>query len=115
MKTIYMDSDFKCHTTKPDGMYTSVETAAFDGKCDAYIEGYRFVPAGATWVREDGTVFWGEMIAPWKPWVELDAAQREYEREQLAAVSAQNAELLDALAAMVEDVYNQDVESIEEE
>ena len=32
-----------------------------------------------------------------------------------SAYAAQNAELLDALATMVEDVYNQDIESIEEE
>lgn len=115
MKTIYIDSDFKCHTANPDGMYTPVETAAFDGKCDTYIDGYRFVPAGSNWTRSDGATFRGEMVAPWKPWAELDAAQREYEQEQLTAVSAQNAELLDALATMVEDVYNQDVESIEEE
>ena len=36
-------------------------------------------------MREDGTEFAGEMVTPWKPWRELDAAQRDYEREQLAA------------------------------
>ena len=83
MKTIYLDSDFKCHVTN-DGTMTSVETEAFDGKCDEYIEGYRFVPSGESWTREDGTVFEGEMISPWKPWDELDAAQREYERQEAA-------------------------------
>ena len=97
MKTIYLDSDFKCHISGDDTMI-SVETAAFDGKCDAYIEGYRFVPEGKTWVREDGVEFSGEMIAPWKPWDELDKAQREYERERYAAVAAQNAEYEAALA-----------------
>ena len=82
---IYVDADFKCHTSDPDGLYTAVETDFFDGKCDAYIEGYRFVPDGETWTRTDGVVFGGEMVAPWKDWRELDAAQREYEREQLAA------------------------------
>ena len=82
MKTIYIDSDFKCHTAD-DGTCVPVETAFFDGKSDAYIEGYRFVPTGESWTREDGTVFRGEMAAPWKPWEELDAAQREYERELL--------------------------------
>lgn len=94
---IYVDSDFKCHLTN-DGTFTAVETAAFDGKCDAYIEGYRFVPSGKTWVREDGVEFTGEMIAPWKPWEELDKAQREYEGEQYAAVTAQNAEYEAALS-----------------
>ena len=91
-----------------------METNAFDGKCPAYIQGYRYVPAGQTWVREDGAVFVGEMVAPWQPWETLDAAQREYEREQYQEVTAQNAELVDAMAAMVEDVYNQDIAEIEE-
>lgn len=80
MKTIYIDlEEFKCHATNPDGTYTAVETDIFGGKCDAYIEGYRFVPDGKTWVREDGTVFKGEMIAPWKPYSELAAYQLQYE------------------------------------
>lgn len=88
MKTIYIDSDCKCHITD-DGTMTAVETYFFDGKCDAFIEGFRFVPDGETWTRSDGEVFHGEMIAPWKDFVELDAAQREYERQLLA--DAENA------------------------
>ena len=95
--TIYIDTDYKCHTAPGPGL-TAVETTAFDGKCTTYIEGYRFVPSGSTWTRFDGTAFQGEMVAPWKPWDELDAAQREYEREQYAAVTAQNAEYEAALS-----------------
>lgn len=95
--TIYIDTDYKCHTAPGSGL-TAIETTVFCGKCTAYIEGYRFVPAGASWVRSDGAVFQGEMISPWKPWDELDAAQREYEREQYAAVTAQNAEYEAALS-----------------
>lgn len=95
--TVYIDTDYKCHTTPGTGL-TSVETDAFTDKCATYIEGYRFVPDGSTWVRSDGAVFQGEMIAPWKPWDELDAAQREYEREQYAAVTAQNTEYEAALS-----------------
>lgn len=95
--TIYIDTDYKCHTAPGSGL-TAVETDAFTGKCTTYIEGYRFVPSGSTWVRSDGAIFRGEMVAPWKPWEELDAAQREYEREQYAAVTAQNAEYEDALS-----------------
>ena len=94
---IYIDSYFKCHTSAADGRM-QVDTDAFDGKCDTYIEGYRFIPSGQTWTRADGTVFVGEMIAPWKPWAELDAAQREYEREQYQALAAQNAEYEAALS-----------------
>lgn len=110
---VYIDKEYKCHTSPGNG-FVEVETAFFDGKCVAYIEGYRYVPAGQTWTREDGTVFTGEMVSPWKPWAELDAAQRAYERERAAALEAQNAELVEAMAAMVEDVYNQDLAAIEE-
>ena len=80
MKTVYIDADFKCHTSNDDTM-REVQTDFFGGKCQTLIEGYRFVPAGETWTREDGVVFSGEMASPWKPYSELDQAQREYERE----------------------------------
>ena len=95
--TIYIDNDYRCHISNPDGTLTAVETDAFDGKCPAYIEGYRYIPAGESWTRPDGVVFGGEMIAPWRDWRTLDAAQRDYEREQYAAMSA---ELADAQAAL---------------
>ena len=92
MKTIYIDSDFKCYVSTAEGR-TPIETDAFDGKCDAYIEGYRFIPSGQTWTRADGVAFTGEMIAPWKSWAELDAAQREYEREQYTALLSKLSEV----------------------
>ena len=70
MKTIYIDSEFKCHVSG-DGTMTEMQTDAFDGKCDTFIEGYRFVPSGASWTREDGVVFQGEMISPWKDFENL--------------------------------------------
>lgn len=81
--TVYINSEFKCHL-EDDGAMTPVQTDFFDGKCETLIEGYRFIPFGESWMREDGAVFEGEMIAPWKDYAELDAAQREYERAQLA-------------------------------
>lgn len=94
--TIYIDNDYKCHVAD-DGTMTAVETDAFDGKCDAYIEGYRFVPHGKAWTRKDGVQFFGEMIAPWKPWSELDATQREYERQQIAQYESALSEIEAAL------------------
>lgn len=76
---VYIDNDYKCHPTNLGGTYAAVETDFFDGKCDAYIEGYRFVPDGKTWVREDGTVFKGEMIAPHTDYRILAAYQLQYE------------------------------------
>lgn len=83
MRIIYIDANFRC-CVSDDGTRVPVETDFFDGKCDAFVEGYRFVPSGESWTRSDGVVFYGEMIAPWRPYSELDAAQREYDRQLLA-------------------------------
>lgn len=80
---IYIDSEYCCHTTNQDGVFQEIETDFFDGKCDDFIEGYRFIPFGKSWTRSDGIIFDGEMIAPWKDYSELDVAQRQYERQQL--------------------------------
>lgn len=85
---IYIDSEYRCHVTNPDGIFREVETDFFDGKCAEFIGGYCFIPDGERWTREDGVVFHGEMVSPWKPYSELDAAQRQYEREQAADMQA---------------------------
>ena len=92
--TIYIDPDFRCHVSPADGL-TAVETDTFDGKCRQYIEGYRFVPAGQSWTREDGQVFIGEMIAPWRDYKILAELQAIYEEEQ--AKQADMAAALDVL------------------
>lgn len=89
---IYIDSEYKCHTASGNGL-TAVETDFFDGKCPELIEGYRFVPEGQAWSRPDGAVFTGEMIAPWKPFEALDAAQRAYERERYDNLIAELSEV----------------------
>lgn len=94
---IYIDTDFKCHPSNHDGSYTPVETDFFDGKCDAYIEGYRYIPDGETWTHPDGVVFHGEMIAPRMDWRALDTIQREYERDQLVAYELALSEIEAAL------------------
>lgn len=101
--TIYIDKDYKCHSSPGEGL-TAVETDAFGGKCRQYIEGYRFVPAGGTWTREDGQVFHGEMVAPWRPYEILVELQAVYEEEQDKATAE--------MAALVEEVYNSDMEVI---
>jgi len=57
MRTVYLDEQFRCFVSD-DGTRLPVETEAFDGKCDAFVEGYRFIPAGKCWMRRDGTLFW---------------------------------------------------------
>ena len=83
MRTIYIDEQYHCHVTD-DGTMTAVKTGFFDGKCDAFVEGYRLVPEGESWTRSDGAVFTGEMIAPWRNYAALDAVQRIYEQALIA-------------------------------
>lgn len=76
MRTIYIDSERKCHVSN-DGTMTPVETDFFDGTCDAFVEGHCYE------ISENSTA-----IYPWKPHDELDEAQREYERQLLAEAEA---------------------------
>ena len=86
MSIIYIDSDYKCHAAATEGLRT-VETAFFHNKCDKFIEGYRCVPEGESWTREDGEVFEGEMIAPHTDYRELERAQLIYEKEQAEEIA----------------------------
>lgn len=86
-RLLYIDAEYKCHISD-DGTMKAVETDLFDGKCTAFVEGYRFVPAGKNWTRSDGTVFHGEMIAPFKPYDQLAAAQGQYEADMAEAANA---------------------------
>lgn len=79
---VYIDPDFKCHVS-PGEDRREVEAKFFDGKCDAFVEGYRYVPADETWTRADGVEFTGKMIAPWVDYETLYKAQLEYELAQL--------------------------------
>lgn len=114
--TIFIDSDFKCHMSNENGQYTAVDTNFFDGKCDAYIEGYRFVPAGMKWTRSDGIVFEGRMTSPWKDFVELDGIQRVYERELIKqyeeSLNQYETEIAELDAAMLEMQYQNLVEGL---
>lgn len=112
MREIYVDpKSFKCHTSNPDGIFLEVDLSPnaqdfFAPKCTAFIEGYRLKPDGETWVREDGEVFFGgEMITPWKPYSELDAAQRQYERELLRQLQ-ENSVSIDELEAAYQEGVN---------
>ena len=97
MRTIYVDSDYRCHVTN-DGTMTAVETDFFDGKCDTFVEGYCYD-------TRNGYV----QIYPVKPFSELDAAQREYERKLLEEYEAALAESVPLSA--LEEAYREGVNS----
>lgn len=70
MRKIYVDAENHCHVADGGNM-TPVETDFFDGMCDAVVEGYCYEIEG-------------NAVYPWKPYGQLMAEQREYERERLA-------------------------------
>lgn len=96
MRKLYIDSDFKLHTTNAEGR-TSIETDAFDGMSDFIIECYIFIPKGKSYTKPNGIKVHGEFIQPFVSEKELDAAQREFERAQLAEYKKELAELDAAL------------------
>lgn len=95
---IYLDTDYRCHVEN-DGTMKEIDLAIED-KCVEYIEGYRFVPPGETWTREDGEVFFGGMWSPWKDSTSLELAQAAADRVQLAA-DIQNDILLDTIYNLI--------------
>lgn len=82
--TIYIDNDHKCHTTD-DGTRRAFDVPFFNGKCTEFIEGYRFVPSGETWIRPDGQTFTGEMIAPRLDYSGIAAIQAAVDRTRAQA------------------------------
>ena len=98
---IYIDSDYKCYVFAAEGR-RAIETTEFDGKCEEWIESYRFVPEGETWRREDGEVFNGEMVTPWKDLSEAYTAQIAYLERQNAQYEAALSEIEVALGVNAE-------------
>ena len=87
---IYIDDEYKCHTADAEG-YRPFDVPFMDGKCRQFIEGYRYIPTDETWEREDGTIFKGEMTAPWVDYVILSAAQEAYEEAFADRADMENA------------------------
>ena len=102
--TIYIDNDYKCHLSD-DGTRRAFELPFFDGKCAEFVEGYRYVPNGETWTRADGQVFAGEMISPCENYSQLAAIQSAVDRTQAQAD--------EEIAALIEEIYINDMEVIE--
>ena len=96
---IWLDNDYKCYITD-NGTMRAIDTEYFDGFCQEYIEGHRFVPEGETWVTADGDAFGGEMVAAWKPFIELEKAQAEYETGEIDRLKAELADMKAALAML---------------
>ena len=83
MREVYIDSEFKVHTTNANGR-TAIETDAFDGMSDVIMECHIFVPHGVSYKKTNGITVHGEFIQPFVTEKEMDAAQREYEKQKLS-------------------------------
>lgn len=99
---IFIDNEFKCHIENPGG-FREVDTSTFDGKCQEYIEGMRYVPDGDHYTL-DGNNTWGEAVFPWKPMVDMGKAQAVFEHDQLAIITAERDGLLDDMQALIDEV-----------
>ena len=95
---IYIDNEFKCRVHN-NGTMREFEVPFFDGMCDAFIEGYRYVPDGEAW-HYKGHDFIGEMICPWKNYDILDTAQQTADRVQEQA-DEQIMELLNVIEELI--------------
>lgn len=66
MRTIYLNERFECSVNENEETVLAVETDFFDGKSDEFIQCYRYLPEGYSWKRNDGAIFKGLMVAPFK-------------------------------------------------
>ena len=83
---IYIDDNYRCHAEPAEGL-RAFELPFFEGKCKRFVEGYRYVPQGETWMRDDGEKFTGEMVSPFTDYSELEKAQLIYEKEQAEEIA----------------------------
>lgn len=102
---IYIDSDCKCHVSPGEGL-REFDVPFFDGKCQTFIEGYRYVPPGERWVKPNGELFRGEMISPWAYYPVLAATQAAYEEGQALGTGG-----IDELIAAAGVAYTEGVNS----
>lgn len=88
-----IDNDFKCYTSNAGAM-REIDLEFFDGKCKAFIEGFRCIPATDASGNEIYTVF------AWREFSLLEEFQRQYEE-----LIAQQEDMQAALAVL--EVNNQ--------
>lgn len=93
---IYIDSNYHCLVSNTNGDFREVETDFFVGKCQTFVEGFCYDDS-----NEQVAIY------AWKSYDELEAAQREYERQLLAeyeSALAESVRLSDLDAAYQEGV-----------
>lgn len=84
---LYVDSEWRLHVTNSENTLKEVVLSEraekfLSDKCQIFVEGYIYKPAGEAWTDPAGNVIRGEIMTPWKPYSELAAAQAQYERDR---------------------------------
>jgi len=102
---IYIDKNFCCHA-EPRKDYRVLDVPFFDDKCDEFINGFRYVPEGETWIRDDGVKFVGEMITPAKSYMPLASAQKQYETDEEKHL-IEMADLIDEMESLCEELIGE--------
>lgn len=109
MRTIYIDENFICHSDYAEGR-TEITTSSLDSIPDSILKFYIYVPAGTIYTKSNGTTIKGEFaqcldsvsadMEQMRSKIteyELDAAQREYERQLLTEYESALTEIERAL------------------
>lgn len=79
---IYIDDDYRCHTSNPDGTYREFDVSFFDDKCTALVEGYRYEPAGE---GRNGEIYPYDRITPAVDYSTISIAQEQYDLDMAEA------------------------------
>lgn len=74
---VYVDYEYRCHTTNPDGNFREIDDEFFNNKCATFIDGFCY---------DDSKGY--VQIYSWKPYNELAAAQAQYELDMAEAAAA---------------------------
>ena len=95
---VFIDKDYKCHT-KNLANYRLVNVPYFDGKCETFIEGFRYIPNGEKYKKETGEIITGKALLPFKDLILLETIQRLY--EEFLVYKAETNERIKRLESMI--------------
>lgn len=103
MKKIYLDNNFMCHIIN-DGTMKQIQTNIFDNCCDDIIKLCRYIPENENYILPNSEILWGPFIQFTAPSSITNIIQQQYEIDE--------ANHLEELGALIDEIYNEDLEVI---
>ena len=104
MLKIYLDSDYICHSSNIGNLREYITDFFDENTPEKFIDGYRIVPDGEIWIREDGVTFQGEMVAPAINYEGLKKVQEQYQIDDEKHTQE--------LGELINEIYAEDLEFI---